>query len=123
MSLKTITEALAEHAAFISHAISAVSGLTGGCYVAAYAYVRGRRVTPYLVIAYLVIGAVSALATALTIKVLTGVSLGWEQSYIVGTVVGVVNVLAIAGINFRASFKLPHTDARVEIGIKDDKNG
>ncbi len=123
MSLKTITETIAEHAAVLSHAISTVAGLTGGCYVAAYAYIRGRKVTPYLVVAYMVIGAVSALATAITIKILTGVMLGFEQSVIVGTVVGVVNVLAIAGYNFKASFNVPNTNSKIEIGIKERQDG
>ena len=118
MSLKSLTDSLGEHGAMLNFAMYLVSGLTGGCYVAAYVYIRGRLVTPYLILAYLIIGAITALATGVTLKILTGVYLGWEQTWIVGTVIGAINVLAIAGINFRASIKLPHTDARAELTLK-----
>lgn len=120
--MSQITETLAEHAALWTYAIFAVSGLSGGCYIAAYAYIRGRKITPYLILAYLTIGAITALLTGLVLKVLMNSQLAWEQAWIVGTVVGMTNVLTIAGINFKASIKLPHTHSRLEIGIKERKD-
>lgn len=122
MSLKSTIELVSEQATILTYAIFAVAGMTGGCYVAAYAYVRGRKITGYLILAYLIIGTVTSLMSGLALKVLLNTQLSWEQAWIVGTVVGVTNVLTIAGINFKASVRLPHSESSLEIKLKGNSD-
>ena len=121
MSLKALAEAISEHAENLRYAIFVVAGLSGGCYVAAYAYIRGRKVTPYLVLAYLVVGTVTALGSGIAIEIFSGAAMGWKQSFLVGTVAAVTSVLTLAGLRFAASIKVPYTDSTLDIELNKAK--
>lgn len=119
--MKSFLAWTAEQTALVGHVLSLLAGMSGGCYIAAFAYIRGRRITRYLLAAYMIIGGLSALGSGIAIRLLLGAELSWERSFLVGGVVGIIAVLSVAGFNFRASLKIPYTGQRLDISIGEDR--
>lgn len=122
MSLKALTEAVSEYSAPFIYAVLAVSGMAGGCFVAAYATLHGKKMTGWFVLAYLTIGSISAVGTGLVLKLMMGAQLDIERAMLAGGMVGFINALAVAGINYSASFHLPRSDKHVRLIVESDKD-
>lgn len=109
---------LSDYGLTFLYALAAISGLAGGCMVAAHRVLNGRKMTLPFLAAYGFAGLVFGLTGTIVLVLVTGWTPDAERSILIGLVFGAAGAISLAGMHLSARFILRRFGIEVDVEIK-----